>query len=333
MSQQPRVFVLGDLNVDVILPIDEYPAPGGDKRSEEMVVEAGGSAANTAIVINSLGRPSSLIACTGTGEWAEIARARVSASGVDLQSVQRAAAEPTGLMFIPVTPDGQRTLFGRRGANRSLQASELPIEQLRRSHALHLSGYALLQEPQRTAALAALEAAQDAGALTSLDTAFEPPQVAPEALQSVLSRLNLLILGKDEAAALSGRTNRAAVEWLLAQGPEMVALKLGADGAEIYQQDEVWKVPSIAVDTVDTTGAGDAFSAGLVHAQLSGLSPAAAGLLAAACGAAATTVWGAGAAFPGRSAVHEILQSGRAAIEGELREAWDQAQKKLAQPA
>lgn len=318
MNAQGKLFLLGDLNVDVILSVEEYPPPGGDVRSEKMVIEAGGSAANSAVVLARLGRSPSLIARVGHDDWAELAERAVRAAGVSTGDVQRSEQEQTGLMFIPVTPDGQRTLFGRRAANRSLQAGGLPERELRGAEALHISGYAFLEAPQREAALRAIDLVSEGNGLVSLDTAYQPPFAAAEPLRRALPRVALLILGEDEAEALSGRRGRDSVDWMLDQGVDTVALKMGPRGAEIHRHGSSWKLPALPAKTVDTTGAGDAFSAGVLHGQLGDLSPPASGLIGSACGAAATTVWGAGAAFPSSSSVVEILRRSEDTLPKEL---------------
>lgn len=325
MSPSGNVYLLGDLNVDVIIPIAEYPPPGGDVRSEKMVIEPGGSAANAAVVLARLGRSPTLLARVGRDQWGELATGALRGAGVSISGVQSSDSELTGLMFIPVTPDGQRTLFGRRGANRSLEAGALPGSGLSGAEALHLSGYAFLEEPQREAAFRALDLVTQADGLVSLDTAYAPPVMAADSLRRVLPQLALLILGEDEAEALSGRRGRDAVAGLLEQGVGTVALKLGSHGAQIHGPNSSWDLPALPATTVDTTGAGDAFSAGLLHGILAGLSPPSAGLLGAACGAAATTVWGAGTAFPSLNVLTTTLKGSASTLPAELHPALKEA--------
>ncbi len=325
MSPPGKIFLLGDLNVDVILPIEEYPPPGGDARSEGMVIESGGSAANAAVVLARLGRSPGLLAQVGDDRWGELATEALRGAGVSTSHVQRSPQGQTGLMFVPVTPDGQRTLFGRRGANRGLHIDGLPEAELTRAEGLHLSGYAFIEAQPREASFRALELLAQGDGIASLDTAYEPPFAVAEPLRRALPRLTLLILGENEAEVLSGRTGRDSVSWLLEQGVGTVALKLGARGAQIHQPGSTWELPAFPVKTVDTTGAGDAFSGGLLHGFLAGLSPPAAGLIGAACGAAATTVWGAGAAFPSLTSVQVMLKGSESTLNAALHSALSEA--------
>ncbi|MGA9532183.1 MAG: carbohydrate kinase family protein [Anaerolineales bacterium] len=302
------VLVLGDINVDVLLPIESYPEPGGDQRSERMVIGVGGSAANSAIALANLGATPHLLGCVGEDPWAEVVLKDLDSAGVGLAGLQRSVRFGTGMMFIPVTPDGQRTLIGRRGANRQLHQPALPNNLIDSCQALHLSGYAFEEEPQSGAARGVLQIAVDAEWFISLDTAYRPAFSSRQELVEVIPHLSLLVLGEPEALSLSGCTDiDDAVGTLLAAGAQRVAVKRGSQGASLHGPNERIDWPAFDVPTIDTTGAGDAFSAGLLHGLLSGLDDKAAALLAMAAGALATTVWGAGAAMPEAAAVRDLI--------------------------
>lgn len=325
MTEQPPICVLGDANVDVIMPVDEYPPPGSDKRSEQLITGLGGSAANAAVVLARFGWQVVMIARVGDDNWGDFVRSMLQQGGVGVECVRRIAGEQTGMMFVPVTPDGQRTLFGRRGANRMVVRAELPQDKLSQAAALHLSGYAFLEEGARPAINRAIDLVRDGGGLVCLDTAYEPAFVASDAICGALPRVDLVILGIEEAEAITGHQGPEAVSWFLDQGVEVVALKLGARGSCIYEKGGTHEIPAISLRVVDTTGAGDAFSAGLLHGILAGLSVPAAGIVATACGAVATTVWGAGCAFPSVDAVRDALRASKDSVQKDLQQALDEA--------
>lgn len=301
MAARPPVYVLGDANVDILMPIDEYPAHGGDKRSERTIIEAGGSAANTAAGLAKLDIPTALLAAVGRDVLAELAVSALGSAGVILKHLQ-SNDETTGIMFVPVTPDGQRTLFGRRGANRLLRADQLPLAELAAARALHLSGYALLEDPQGSAAREAFRSAGSGGAFRSLDTAYEPPFEATDAFGRFLPQLDLLILGEPQAEVLAGGADLdTSLARLLDMGVGTIALKRGRRGSLLVTDSERRELPALPVTTVDSTGAGDSYSAGLLFGLLEGFTLAASGLLASAAGALATARWGAGAGAPGRA--------------------------------
>lgn len=310
MNDAASIYVLGDTNIDVLLPIDDYPEVGGDKRSERMVLESGGSAANTASALARFGHRAHLISCVGADVFGEMALERLGQAGVILDHVCRTDEDETGLMFVPVTATGQRTLFGRRGANRHLGPEDVPIRSFEAAASLHLSGYAFLEAPHLEAAKTALAAASKAGAMISLDTAYEPPRVDPQPIKESLRHVDLLILGEAEASSLSGASQlEESVAALQAEGVSRIALKRGARGSLLYEGRDRWQVPAFDVKTVDTTGAGDCYSGALLAGLLYGLDLPSAGILGNAAGALATTVWGAGPRAPSPDALQALLLS------------------------
>ncbi|MCK5313709.1 MAG: hypothetical protein KAJ53_01235, partial [Anaerolineales bacterium] len=133
---------------------------------------------------------------------------------------------------------------------------------------------------------------------------------ARQALMSILPDLSLLVLGMEEAGALLGvKTVEHAVEGFLAQGVRTVAIKLGREGCTLANAEGSQLLPGYPMKTVDTTGAGDSFCAGMLFGLLNGLSLQTCGSLANLLGGLATTVWGAGPVLPGGDEVLEYLRS------------------------
>ncbi len=303
-----EVATLGDINVDVLMSIPAYPPPGGDATTEHIVTRVGGSAANTAIVLAKLGVAVRLIGRVGKGLWADLALRALSESGVDIAAVQRDLSVSTGIFFIPVTPDGERTMFGYRGANARTDPAAIDRDTLDDARILHVSGYALLESPQREAAGRAIELAQQNGIAISLDMGLPAALNATGDIRRLLPRLSICVLGVDEARALvDAGTPSEAASALIDRGVQVVGLKLGAAGCVIADASRIEPVPALDVAAVDTTGAGDAFGAGLIFGWLRGLSLPATGRLATALGSLATTAWGAGPALPGRTEVIDLL--------------------------
>ncbi len=314
----PGVLVLGDLNVDVLMPVASYPAPGEETLGEGVAIRAGGSAANTAIVLARLGMDVRLISRVGQDPWGELAVQSLVACGVDCRLVQRDAQQATGLMFTPITPQGERTMFGLRGANSQLDPSLIDAESLQGMGWLHLSGYALLTSPQREAVWHAVELAEERRLPISLDTAWLPALTCPQQIRELLPHLELCILGLAEAQAiLGGRSVEEAVSAIRDAGVSWVGLKLGEQGCLIAAGEERQYISAFPVQVLDTTGAGDAFSAGMIMGRMGGLSIGATGVLANALGGLAATTLGAGSALPGREQVRCFLHAQLGLVEGE----------------
>jgi ribokinase len=303
---------LGDITVDIVARVPEYPPLGGDSLAERVDVRAGGSAANTAIVLRKFGLSVGIIARVGEDILAGHALSDLREAGVSLSCVQRDAEEMTGLVFAAVTPDGERTFFSCRGANPRTEPELTQQSVIREARLLHVSGYALVESPQRETARQAIEAALEVGVPVTLDPGVEVTTTAREEILAILSKASMVYPNRGVAEWLTGeRDPEEAVEVLLSHGPEVVALKLGDRGCLIGSSAGLFRVPAFTVDAFDDTGAGDSFNAALILGRLDGLSLRESGLLANALGALATNVTGAGISLPGREAALSFLEKHR----------------------
>ena len=318
-----KIVLFGDINIDVLMSIAKYPDSGGDAMASRITVRPGGSVANTAIVLAKLGVDVSMIGRTGDDIWAERALIPLIDSGVDISGVSRDGDDSTGLIFIPVESGGQRTMFSYRGANiRKPQAEITPEIFLSASH-FHISSYNFLESPQKEASWRSVEIAKELGLPISLDVGVEPAIYARDEIERLMPDLALIVLSLDEAKELLGAASeKEAVDISLAYGIDVVGIKLGAAGCILTSCSEIHHIPGFSVETVDTTGAGDAFCAGLIFANTSALSLPAAGVLANALGALATTVWGAGQKMPGREETRSLIMDWRGSLESPHKQDW-----------
>jgi ribokinase len=305
----PQVVTLGDINVDIIASILRYPSPGGDGLAERVEVHSGGSAANTATVLANFGVDVGIIGRVGRDVFAAQALASLAGARVDLSCIQLDDEVTTGMMFIPVTPDGERTMFGYRGANPRLDPALLDEEYIAQADVFHLSGYALLAEPQRNAAWRAVKMAHRAGVAISLDVGLEVAAKATEELKALLPLVDLIFPNQAEVEHLTGsRDVNEAVRALSEYDIETVALKLGQQGCTVSSEGEILSVPTFAVEVQDTTGAGDSFDAGFILGRLWDLDARASAILANTLGALAASAVGAGDALPGPGQAWDLLQ-------------------------
>jgi sugar/nucleoside kinase (ribokinase family) len=174
----------------------------------------------------------------------------------------------TGTIVSLVEPDGQRSMLADRGANLELRPADLPALPAR-GH-LHLSGYTLFDGGPRAAGLAAVAAAVVAGCTISVDPASTGP-LADYGVSRWLAdtaAATVLFPNADEARLLTGCADVEAAARALAERHPVVAVSLGADGALWASADRLVHRPAHSTTVVDTTGAGDAFAAGLLSAWL-----------------------------------------------------------------
>jgi ribokinase len=309
-SEMPQVVTLGDINIDVIAHIPGYPQKGGEGLAEQGHIYCGGSAANTAIVLGRFGVDVGIIGRVGEDVLAPLALAALAEAGVDGRCIQRDPQTTTGIMLIAVTPDGERTMFGCRGANVRTDPTLLDESYITEARIFHLSGYTLLQVPQREAALRALEVAHEAGLIVTADMGLEAVMRVTDRVKVILPEVDILFPNQAEAEYLTGRRDiEGAMECLLDYGVGVVALKLGKRGCAIGSAEGMFTVPGFAVPAVDTTGAGDSFDAGIVLGSLEGWGWRESALLADALGALTATVEGAGTSLAERGEVCAFLEA------------------------
>ena len=279
-----RIVVLGDVMVDVVARLARPLAPGSDAPAR-IAFGGGGSAGNVAAWLAAAGTRPVLVGCVGDDARGRAAAGALRAAGVDARLVVD-PERPTGTCVVLVAPGGERTMVPDAGANDGLAGDDLPDELLARSGHLHVAGYALLREGSRPAARAAITRARERGMTVSVDpssSALLSPAFLDEA-----DGAGLLLPNAGEAAALTGERDPERAASLLAERVPEAVVTLGAEGALWTDGREVRRAPAVAADVVDTTGAGDAFAAGLLAARVAGSDPE--GALAAGCRLAAEAV-------------------------------------------
>jgi ribokinase len=305
----PDAIALGDINVDIIAHFARYPDKGEDALAYSTEIHCGGSAANTAMALSRMGIRASLIGRVGPDSWALKALSSLEDAGVDPRGLQRDRAAMTGLMYVIVTPDGERTILGHRGANVFTEAAQIREEYIQESRLFHLSGYALLTEPQRSAALLALEMACRHNLTVTLDPGMSVSKTARDAIRAVLPVIDILLPNLPEAQDLTGReAPDDCAQALVDAGVQTVALKLGREGCLIANKDSMERVPAFAIDTRDSTGAGDSFAAGFIAGLLGGVGLQGAAVLGNALGAMSAAQVGAATAFPKAREVLTLLR-------------------------
>jgi ribokinase len=215
-------------------------------------------------------------------------------AGVAL-AVERDPERPTGTCIVLVHPGGERTMIPDAGANDALELAELPA-----GEHLHLTGYGLLRRGSRPAMLRALELARERGMTVSVDPSSAAPLAAEPAFLDRIAGAALLLPNADEARVLTGEPDPERAARALARrvrsssasrrgtADSAVVVTLGAEGALWSDGERVLRAPAVAGHVVDTTGAGDAFAAGLLAARAGGAEPAE--QLAAGCELAARAV-------------------------------------------
>ncbi|TFV74279.1 carbohydrate kinase family protein [Blastococcus sp. CT_GayMR19] len=260
------VVVVGDVATDVVVALTGDPAPGSD-RPASIRTRGGGAGANVAVHLARLGIPVQLAGCVGDDAAASVLRAELAAAGVQ-PALRTVAGAATGVVVSLVEPGGQRSMLADRGANLELEPGDVPP--LSQGGHLHLSGYTLLDPGPRAAGLGALAAAVTAGCTVSVDPASTEPlrRYGVDRWLADTAAATVLLPNADEACLLTGCTDAVDAARALAVHHPVVAVSLGAEGAVWAAGTALVHRPAQATEVVDTTGAGDAFAAGLLAAWL-----------------------------------------------------------------
>jgi sugar/nucleoside kinase (ribokinase family) len=260
------VVVVGDVATDVVVVLSGEPAPSSD-RPAAIRSRGGGAGANVAVHLARLGIPVVLVGCIGDDAAGTGLAAELTAAGVVLR-LRTVAGAATGTIVGLVEPGGQRSMLADRGANLDLRPDDVPTP-VPGGH-LHLSGYTLLDPGPRSAGLAALEAAVAAGCTVSVDPASTGPlsRYGVDRWLADTAAATILLPNADEARLLTGCADPADAARALARRHPVVAVSLGPDGALWASGNLLVHRPAHPTDVVDTTGAGDAFAAGLLAAWL-----------------------------------------------------------------
>lgn len=307
-----NILVLGDINVDIIGRVKAWPEPGDDCLAPRLEMHCGGVGANCALALARWGVPTRILGCVGRDQFGDFMLGALRKNGVNVRSVQRTDDAMTGMVYINVTPDGQRTFFGSRGANRvtRLQGNGVPL--LHGAAAALLMGYSFLDPGPERAALKIIRAIRARGGWISLDAGQGPSKDVPRKILRASREVDILFAGGEEAAALVGtRDPRKALAALERTGARHVVLKLGKRGCLIRDAGALRQVPAFRIRAVDSTGAGDAFVAAFLQGRLRGWTMAEAALVANAAGAAAATFVGAGTKLPGPREVNALMEKQR----------------------
>lgn len=262
------VVVLGDIVIDVVAAMTAPIAAGSDSRAR-IRYAAGGAGANVAAWLADLGVPVALIGRVGADDAGLRCLAALRGAGVRL-AVTIDDDAVTGTVIVLVDADGERSMVPDRGANLNLRTQDLDERLFVATAHLHLSGYPLLDAQSRPAAVHALALARDAGMSISVDPASTAPVRAfgVDRFLAATEGVDLLVPNRAEAELLTGRSDPLAAAGQLAARYGAVVVTCGSEGAVWATGGDVGRLPAHPARVVDTTGAGDAFAAGLLEAFL-----------------------------------------------------------------
>jgi sugar/nucleoside kinase (ribokinase family) len=288
-----RVITLGVHVIDVLVrPVTEIPAGQGGALVEEIRITPAGTAAGTAVTLAKLGASVASAGALGSDALGDTLLGLLAAHGIETDQLVRRDGVQTSASVLPIRPDGSRPAFHVVGANATYTSADAPWDAIADATHLHLGAPEFMGGEE---AVKILAFAREHGVITSADL-LAPAEQAGAILDWIAPMFGLLdyLLPNDEQ--VRGLTSESDLvdgcRALLARGVGCVAATAGAGGAVIVDAERSERVPAFAVEVVDTTGCGDAFSAGFLRGLSLGRARSDAAVLG--CGAAALVAQGLG---------------------------------------
>lgn len=312
----PEILALGE-------PMLEFNAAREGSLSEvaDFSVGFGGDTSNFAVAASRLGGKVGYLTAVGADAFGERFIDLWRREGIETTYVKRDADAPTGIYFISRKGGQHYFTYYRKGSAASrMTPADLPLAAIAAARVLHVSGISqAISESACDTVFAAVEAARSAGVTVSYDPNLRvklwPLERARAVIHETVRRADIVLPSYEDAVALTGLQSAEEIAaFYLDMGPEVVALKLGADGALLATRAEegaviVKRFPAYRVDSVDMTGAGDTFDGAFVVSRLAGMDLESSVRFANAAGALATTGLGAVTPVPRRAAVEDLMHA------------------------
>jgi len=312
-----RVVAIGEIIVDFV---STEPVPYTKARMFEKCF--GGAPMNTAVGVSRLGVSAGVVTAVGADPFGDFSVEVLRENKVDVSNVKRKEGRRTTITFVANEPaTGERTfLFYRKPwtgetADSSLEREDIDPNYISRAEVLHVSGFALSQQPSRTAIFHAIRIAQKSQVAVSFDPTlrldvWSDEEILRRTYRKALELSDIATFSREEAQFVLGTAEPdKAASKALRLGPRTVGIKLGAQGAFVKTADgEVVRKPAFSVKPVDTTGAGDGWNAGFLIGICEGWDLEKSVTVANAVGALVVTKRGAITAMPYRAELNTFLK-------------------------
>jgi sugar/nucleoside kinase (ribokinase family) len=258
------IVCLGVHVLDVLArPVEEIPEGQGGALVEQIRITAAGSAGGTALVLAKLGADVCSAGAIGTDAVGDMLLALLERDGVDTSLLSRRDDVQTSASVLPIRPDGSRPAFHVVGANATYGPDDVDWAQLDGVTHLHLGGPEFMggEAAGRIAAQA-----RERGITVSADILAPGDSGITDWIAPLFEHLDYLLPNDEQTTGLSGEQDlEAACRWFVERGVGCVAATCGGDGVLVVDGESAEQVPAFDVDVVDTTGCGDAFSAGFLR--------------------------------------------------------------------
>ncbi|MGI5452572.1 carbohydrate kinase family protein [Streptomyces sp. CA-249302] len=279
-----KVVTMGVHVLDVLVrPVEEIPEGQGATLVEDIRMTAAGTAAGTALTLAKLGAEVRTAGAIGTDPTGDMLLQLLERAGIDTEFVVRRIDTATSATVLPIRPNGDRPSLHLLGANLTYGLDDVPWDELAEATHLHLGGPELIGAEVAARILAH---AKEHGVVTSVDLLAPGELGTYDQIEPLLPYVDFLLPNDDQVLGFSEETDLVTgAKKFLAAGVGLVAVTRGGEGALLVTPEGTETVPAFEVEVVDTTGCGDAFSAGFLRGISLGRTPREAAVLGSAAAA------------------------------------------------
>ncbi|MEW2560957.1 carbohydrate kinase family protein [Streptomyces sp. BK205] len=279
-----NVVTMGVHVLDVLVrPVEEIPEGQGATLVEDIRMTAAGTAAGTALTLAKLGASVRTTGAIGTDPTGDLLIQLLRTAGIDTELLVRRRDTATSASVLPIRPNGDRPSLHLLGANITYGLDDIPWDAVAEASHLHLGGPELIGAD---VAVRVLAHAKDHGVVTSVDLLAPGYLGTFDQIEPLLPYIDFLLPNDDQVVGFSEEEDLVTgARKFLAGGVGLVAVTRGGEGALLVTAEDTETIPAFEVEVVDTTGCGDAFSAGFLRGVSLGRTPREAAVLGSAAAA------------------------------------------------
>ncbi|MFF7757587.1 carbohydrate kinase family protein [Streptomyces griseorubiginosus] len=279
-----NVVTMGVHVLDVLVrPVEEIPEGQGATLVEDIRMTAAGTAAGTALTLAKLGASVRTTGAIGTDPTGDLLIQLLRTAGIDTELLVRRRDTATSASVLPIRPNGDRPSLHLLGANITYSLDDIPWDAVAEASHLHLGGPELIGAD---VAVRVLAHAKDHGVVTSVDLLAPGYLGTFDQIEPLLPYIDFLLPNDDQVVGFSEEEDLVTgARKFLAGGVGLVAVTRGGEGALLVTAEDTETIPAFEVEVVDTTGCGDAFSAGFLRGVSLGRTPREAAVLGSAAAA------------------------------------------------
>jgi sugar/nucleoside kinase (ribokinase family) len=313
MSKPLDVLCLGILVADTLAkPVTRMPAWGTLDLIEHIELHPGGCANNTSTGLARLGFHATVNGKVGADGFGDFVISRLNQEGVGTRGIRRDAKVGTSFTFVMIAPDGERAFFHYVGANGVLTLGDVDFDSIAQTKILDIGGSFVMPGIDGEPTAEILHRAREMGVITTLDTVWNAEIDQYATIKPSLEWLDYFLPSLGEAQLIAKRESPADIaQFFLDHGVKTVGLKMGLEGCYIRTRESELQIPAYQVETVDNTGAGDAWRAGFLAGIVQGWDLERTGHLANAVGASCVTAIGCTAGIKSLPETLRLMETGK----------------------